>query len=396
MLNDVADDVKRHYFDPQFHGLDWDAKVRDAKEKIDKADSMNRALTHVAALLDSLNDSHTFFLPPPRPYTHDYGFQLLMVGDHCYITHVRPGSDAESKGLKPGDEIVTLNGYTPTRDDFWRMQYLFWILRPQPGLQLHLRAPDGSERQVAVMAKFRQLPPVVGNEMYDYVLQSENAEDLMRARYAERGNGFLIVKFPEFLPLSSEIDSVVAKMRKYDAVVIDLRGNPGGSLDTLISFLGAIFDDRVKVGDEIRRNSTKPLETEPHHRAFTGKMVILVDSQSASAAELFSRVIQLQKRGQVIGDHSSGSVMGAVHYIHKTGLGNFTIYGASITEIDIKMTDGQSLEHKGVTPDMLILPTASDLANGRDPVMAKAAELLNVQLSPEDAGKLFPYEWPKE
>jgi C-terminal processing protease CtpA/Prc len=77
-------------------------------------------------------------------------------------------------------------------------------------------------------------------------------------------------------------------------------------------------------------------------------------------------------------------------------MGTVILYGASITEADIKMTDGQSLERRGVNPDTLILPTASDLANGRDPVLAHAAEMLNVKISPEESGSLFPYVWPKE
>jgi hypothetical protein len=44
----------------------------------------------------------------------------------------------------------------------------------------------------------------------------------------------------------------------------------------------------------------------------------------------------------------------------------------------------------------VVLPTAPDLAKGRDPVLAQAAAMLNVKITPEEAGTLFPYEWPKE
>jgi carboxyl-terminal processing protease len=400
MLRDVTDDVKKHYYDPQLHGLDWDAKVRETKDKIDKATSLNQALTLIAALLDRLNDSHTFFLPPPRPYVHDYGFQMQMVGDRCYIMRVRPGSDAETKGIRAGDELITVEGYAPSRDDFWRLQYLFTILRPQPGLRLAVRKPDGSQNQVDVVAKFRQLPSVkdiTGSGIFDVIRDAENQAYSTRVRYADKGNDLLIVKLPEFNLTISETDAVVGKMRKYNAAIVDLRGNHGGSLETLRFLLGGLFESRVKIGDRISRNSSvKPVETESGRRGFAGKLCVLIDSQSASASELLARVVQIEKRGTVIGDHSSGAVMEAVHYSHQIGIGTVLFYGASVTEADLRMSDGQSLEHKGVSPDILLLPTASDLAAGRDPVLARAAEELNIKISPEDAGAMFPYEWPKE
>jgi C-terminal processing protease CtpA/Prc len=156
ILQVVASDVKKHYYDPRFHGLDWDAKVAEAKQKIEKATTFNMAMAHIAAALDTLNDSHTFFLPPQHAYHHDYEFQYQMFGDRCFITRVRPKSDAENKGVKPGDQLLALNGFNVNRDALWKMQYVFSVLRPQPGLRLTLQDEAVGQRQVDVAAKIQQ------------------------------------------------------------------------------------------------------------------------------------------------------------------------------------------------------------------------------------------------
>ncbi len=400
MLDEVARDVRKHYYDPNFHGLDWDATVRKAKDKIEADTSLNLSLAHIALALISLNDSHTFFLPPSRPYLHDYGFQTEMIGDRCYVIRVRPGSDAEAKGLKPGDEVLSLDGYQPTRESLWKLEYRFNVLRPEPGLRVALRDVQGRQRQVDVAAKFKELErvrDVTGQGIWDVIRDAETQQQFSRARWGEAGDTVWILKFPMFRFDLSEVERMMKRARQRPALIVDLRGNRGGAVDTLKYLVGGVFEKEVKIADRVGRKESKPEIAKPwHHGAFTGKLVVLVDSKSASAAELFARVVQIEKRGVVLGDRSSGSVMEAKRYAHRAGVDVVVFYGAEVTESDLIMSDGKSLEHAGVTPDELVLPTGADLASQRDPALARAATLLGANLTPEDAGKMFPYEWPKD
>ena len=88
--------------------------------------------------------------------------------------------------------------------------------------------------------------------------------------------------------------------------------------------------------------------------------------------------------------------MEAKRYEERSGTETVAFYGASITEWDLIMADGKSLEHAGVIPDEVAVPAAQDLAAGRDPVLAHALETLGAKVTPEEAGKAFPYEWPPE
>jgi len=400
MLQVVSNDVRKHYYDVHFHGLDWDAKVAEGKAKIEKTTSMNMALSHIAAVLDTLEDSHTFFLPPEHMDRFDYGWEYQMIGEHCLVTQVRPKSDAEAKGVKPGDEILTLNGYSPSRTNLWKMQYVFSVLRPQPALRLGLLDPAGNERRIEVAAKVRERNRVIDltseQDFWDTVRQEENSTHLMRARIEEFGEALIVIKLPGFVFSAGQVDDMIGKAKKHKALILDLRGNPGGYIETLKYLVGGVFDKDVKVADRVGRKETKPEVAKTSHYEFPGKLVVLVDAKSASAAELFARVVQIEKRGIVLGDHSSGSVMEAVRYPERMGLDTMIFYGASVTEWDLVMTDGKSLEHTGVTPDEVVLPSAADLAAGRDPVLARAAELLGVELTAEKAGALFPYEWPPQ
>ncbi len=399
MLVDISSDIRNHYYDPKFHGIDWTAKVSEAKERIDKSQSMDEAFFEVAVALDAFNDSHTFFVPPVWAYRHEYGWQAQMVGDRCYIVRVRPQSDAEMKGVKPGDQLLAVNGFVPGRQNFERMQYLFNILRPQPVLRIRISTPARVERQIDVKAKMTPLKQVVNltgqsTDIWNLILEMQNESHRMRARDIEMED-VMILNLPHFLFSEAQVESMLAKVRGRKALILDLRGNRGGSVEILKRLLSGMFDKEIKVGDRVGRGFNQPMIAKAHAKPFTGRLVVLLDSRSASAAELFARAIQLEKRGVVIGDRSSGSVMESKRYSYKTGQNTLVYFGASITDADIVMSDGKSLEQFGVIPDEIALPTAEDLARGRDPVLARAAEVLGLKLNADEAGKIFPFEWPK-
>jgi C-terminal processing protease CtpA/Prc len=314
---------------------------------------------------------------------------------------VRPKSDADAKNVKSGDQILSINGYDVNRDDLWKMQYVFSVLRPQPQMQLELQDPAGNQRTVDVIAKIHEqklITDLTSPEVWDVVRHSEILQDLLRPRYLELGDQLLALKLPRFDAFQDEVGRMISRAQKHQNLVVDLRGNPGGSIETLKYLVGGMFDKDVKIGDRVGRKEARPEISKGMHSQFTGKLVVLVDSESASAAEIFARVVQLEKRGIVIGDRTSGAVMEAKHYSERMGSGNGTyiFYGTSITEWDLIMTDGRSLEHTGVTPDEIVVPSAQDLANGRDPVLERAAEILGVKISSEEAGKAFPFEWSPE
>jgi C-terminal processing protease CtpA/Prc len=402
MLRDAYENLKKHYYDTKYHGLDLDARYKEHDAAIARSTSLGEGFSVVAEFLDGLNDSHTFFEPPARSYRLDYGFRVQMYGDKPLIARVRPGTDAESK-VKPGDEVLSWNGLKVNRDQMWKINYLFNSLAPQKTSMLSLRDPSGQFRDVVVQPTTHQLKRVLDlsgdrgdSDRWELIRENENLDHYVRQRGVEF-EGAMIWKMPEFDMTDDQVDRMFATVRKYPALILDLRDNHGGLVATLERMVANVFDRDVKIADRIGRKELKPqlAKTRGGNNVFSGKLIVLVDSNSASAAELFARVVQLEKRGVVLGDVSSGHVMESRGYSQSQGADTKIFYSFSVTDADLVMADGKSLEHSGVTPDELIVPTALDIAEGKDPVLARAAELAGVKTTPAAAGKLFPFEWMK-
>jgi C-terminal processing protease CtpA/Prc len=387
MLSQVKYDLKDNYYDKTFHGIDVDAAFAGAEQRLRAANTVNETVAIITELLMRLNDSHTTFLPPDRRARVIYGWQASMIGNEPYVTAVLHGSDAEKKGLAPGDRILAWNRYEVTRENLWQIYYLYNFVRPQVLQRIVVRKPDGSEKTIDVESKLEERPPQMNIE--DLLEELVTASAAMPAIDQWTTVGDTFVWRSRAFELPKQMDTVMKKARGSKSMVLDLRGNAGGNVEAMRELAARLFDHDVRIAVETTRRGDKTIDAKGRKDAFTAPLVVLVDSGSASASEITARLVQLEKRGTVIGDRTAGAVMTARFFPHTLGIDTIAFYATTITVGDVHMNDGGALEHVGVTPDEIVLPTAADLAAGRDPVLARAIARLGGSITPEQAGKLF-------
>jgi C-terminal processing protease CtpA/Prc len=215
MLMRIKDQLKKNYYDPEFRGMDLDARFQTASQKIKEATSVGQIFGTIAQVLIELDDSHTFFMPPGRSNKIDYGWKMQVIGERCFVTSVDKGSDAETKGVKPGDEVLDAGGYKLGRANMWKFQYLYNALRPQPFIRVTLRSPNGETRQLELLAKQTTGKQIVDltnyNEWMQIVRKSERDADLGKDRFKSFGEDLLIWKMNEFDLTDSQVDDALTK-----------------------------------------------------------------------------------------------------------------------------------------------------------------------------------------
>lgn len=182
---------------------------------------------------------------------------------------------------------------------------------------------------------------------------------------------------------------------KYPKFILDLRGNGGGYVMIEQYLLSHFFNREVKIADLVTRKQTETRFTKLlGDREYKGEVAVLVDSNSASAAEITARVLQLENRAKIYGDVSSGSVMTSIALPFRSivsSLAEAAIIktGMSVTVADVIMRDGSRLEDNGVVPDENLQPTGISMAKKTDPVLTYAAVKLGASISPEQAGSYY-------
>lgn len=384
MLRQMRENIEKYYYDPTYRGIDLAGKFKAAEEQIEKAASLNEVYAILTDTVRSLDDSHTYFIPPGRNATVAYGWSMAPIGDDAYVVGVTPGSDAAAKGIERGDQVIALNRFQPSRQNLWDINYLYRVVRPQQLQRVTLRKPDGSVKTVDVASK---ITPIRNLQLVD-LLNVFDEETTAAAHEIIQMKNVCVWRMPEFGD-PDLADASARKARDAKAIVLDLRGNGGGLADTLVTMAGWFFDREITIATMKERKKTRTVTAQPKRDVLRAALVVLVDGGSGSAAEMFARVVQLEKRGTVVGDRTAGAVMTGRFESHSLGLDTMTFYGTSVTVADVRMSDGGSLEKAGVKPDELVLPTGADLAAKRDPALARAIALAGATITPEAAGKLY-------
>ncbi len=392
MLDQVREDLVQHYYDPTFGGTDLDDLVDRARQRINAAQSLGEILGLIAGVCLDLRDSHTSFLPPQRVQDVEYGWSWRYVGDRALVDWIDDDSDAHAKGLHLGDIVIEVAGYPLTRSNQRTVNYLLRALRPQPQLAVTVER-HGGRQTLTLASKIRKLRKRVdldnALDLYAIRMQQALAEaDDPKPKQEWVAPGVLYWRLPDFFLDLPTFKSQIDRLAGARQLVLDLRGNPGGPLTSLVLVAGLFAPPSTPIITVTRRDETSTLQTERKAAVFTGPIVVLVDSRTASCGEILSRF--LQTRGaRVIGDATDGNVRGGRSLPHAAGEGDVKVlYAVRVTVYDILMPDGTRLERRGVQPDTLSLPTPDDLERGADPVLAKAAASLGVSLDPLRAGRL--------
>ncbi len=352
---------------------DWIGKelLEQTRQKIDNAKNVPDMLAAIYVMVDRVKDSHTHFLPPSVNVRLKYGLEAKPIGDDVRIYRLKHNLPAEQAGLKVGDKIVSMNGHPAERYSFDDMLLYYRVLHPLLSWDLVIQTSNELPRNVHLVAKREDKPIVLDidrlSDFWDIILedQSESEEDrVYHTANFDGGIGYIQVR--EFPSNSAFLDGLAEKVKESKAVIVDLRGCPGGAVDTLKSFAGHFVSEPTVLHRMVERKKTEDVVAKPKRPVFSGPLFILIDSRTGSAGEAFAGYFQSQKKGVVVGDSSLGRLMTSSYVSEEFGADKIVYYGVQISIAKVVLPNGDEIEGKGVKPDIACNPTGDDMREKHD------------------------------
>ncbi|ALS98468.1 carboxy terminal-processing peptidase [Lacimicrobium alkaliphilum] len=368
--------VKYDALNLKLAGKDWD----DAKEILEKR--YQRAIKRLTqtqsedvfqAVMNSFArsvEAHTSYLSPRNAERFQMEMDLSFEGigavlqsedDHTVIRSIVPGGPADqSKQIKPEDKIV---GVAQDEDEFvdvvgWRLDEVVELIKGPKGSVVRLQVLKGSVDSGA--------PSVVSLTRDKIKLEDRAAksEVYVPEEGPNKGEKLGVITIPSFYnklhqDVKTEIDSL--KEQGVQGMIIDLRGNGGGSLSEATQLSGLFIDKGPVV--QIRDGAGRIREERDTDGMvfYEGPLTVLVDRYSASASEIFAAAMQDYGRALIVGEQTFGKGtvqqhrgLGRIYDLYDNPLGSVQFTIAKFYRID-----GGSTQHKGVIPDIL-LPSPVD------------------------------------
>ncbi len=380
--------IQQQYVDPQHNGVDWNAigeryRAELLRGGIDEGQFW-RGLNRMAG---ELKDAHTSVRSPLEvnaivQQRGNFGLGLAKLDGHWVVGGLAGNSQAALLGVRPGHRVLQIDGQAA--DNWWQataaavrgsstersnFNLVSRELNQRPVgsiLTLALQRPDGSSYSVAL----RQDP-------------QSPAQSLLRSHLLASNLGYL--RFAAFLdPLMPEMTVALKRLSSAQGLVLDLRGNGGGSFKMAVEMMGWLLRGGGEVGEVITRNNqrltsqtaagvqdnTPSLQVTLQPQPLAMPMAVLMDDNSASAAELLAAVLQDRGRARVFGVTSCGCLLGGRSGGEPLPGGGRLMM--SLFDMRIGPAPGKRIEGVGVQPDQPVPLTLQALQTQRDAVFEAA------------------------
>ncbi|HWP31313.1 MAG TPA: S41 family peptidase [Fimbriimonadales bacterium] len=259
-------------------------------------------------MLAALNDPYTLLLEAKEAELFDernrgrftnsggIGAELSPHELGARVERVFKNSPASKAGLKPNDLVVKVNGEDVAGD---AVETIVERIRGQEGTKVQITIFRPSEKKTKTFSLTRRrvsIQDVYGDVIF---VDSKNGKVPIGLMQVRMFSETMVRQFDE------EYDALEAK--KIKGLIIDLRHNPGGLMDSAVDLAGRFLSGKL-VATMKRRNSAP--ETYFTKRSFARKrdypVVILVDDTTASAAEIFAGALQDYKVATLVGEHTFG------------------------------------------------------------------------------------------
>lgn len=382
-LDKVWQTINDSHFDRTFNGVDWNAvkakyepQLANVKTNQDLTDLLNK-------MVGELKQSHIKIIPANQiavnGLSHEQMQEMAKTGSigvglrllnksEMIVTSVRENSPAAQAGIKKGWLIKKVDGET--------IETILQKQKEKGGFQLR-------DEIVAVRAVTSKLSGEIDKKVSVTIVDENETEKTLEIGRQNFGNARDLdfeskelntdvgyIKFNIFIgDLPNKFAQAVAAMKNKKALIVDLRGNPGGVGNHTTALAGMLDKEKRSLGVSQYRYDKQQFEYEGNDKSFSGKVFILIDELSGSSAEILAAGLQSNKRATIIGQNSAGAVLPSTMAILPNG-------GALQYAIgDYKTPDGKVLEGRGVTPDVEVKLNRKDLLAGKDSAIETALKL---------------------